>query len=122
MELDGKPLFLQLEVRTVSQRLRDAVVGDRLYVPDVLRLSIHQVTLHAHGAPSEEVRGLVLDGECDADEKLILIRLGQTPKERFKTAFHEILHAYEFESGKEIGEKTVRLVEHWVGMLIADNF
>lgn len=58
----------------------------------------------------------------DTEVRKIEVKLGQTPKERFKTWFHEVMHAYEFESKREIGEKTIRLVEHWVGLLIGDNF
>lgn len=61
-------------------------------------------------------------GLCDQESYTIFVKLGQTPKERWKTVFHEILHAYEFESGVEIGERHVRLVEHWVSLLLGDNF
>jgi len=70
----------------------------------------------------EEDLDIDLWGECDGDEKVILVKLGQSPKNRFMTVFHELLHAYEFETKIELGEKTVRIIEQWVGMLLTDNF
>lgn len=52
----------------------------------------------------------------------IYVKLGQSPRNRFKTWFHEILHAYEFETGRNLGERKVRMVEDWVAELLGDNF
>lgn len=61
-------------------------------------------------------------GLCDPSTNTIYIRLKQSREETFLTFFHECMHAYEFETGKEAGETMVRLFEGWLGMLLRDNF
>lgn len=61
-------------------------------------------------------------GLCDPSTNTIYIRLKQSKEETFLTFYHECMHAYEFETGKEVGESMVRLFEDWLRMLLVDNF
>jgi hypothetical protein len=46
-------------------------------------------------------------GLCDKTTNMIYIRTGQSPKERFQTLIHEVIHAFEFEYGFDITSRHI---------------
>lgn len=51
-------------------------------------------------------------GYCDSDMKLITISRDQDPDEMLATFLHEVLHAFEFESGLELGHPRINKLEY----------
>ena len=60
-------------------------------------------------------------GLCDDGDKMIWIRLGQTPRERWKTLTHEIAHALEAEYQIKIPHKLIYRLEEPIARLLEDN-
>lgn len=61
-------------------------------------------------------------GECDPSKREIRIKTGLTPKQRFRTLIHEILHALEFEYDLDLKHKLVYDLEMPLYRLFKDNF
>lgn len=51
-------------------------------------------------------------GLCDPFDLKIYIKMGQTPKERFKTLIHEVLHCWEYEYKLSIPHATIGALEN----------
>jgi hypothetical protein len=60
-------------------------------------------------------------GICDSGEKRIVIKKGITPKERFSTYIHEVLHAIEFEYEVEIKHEVVYALEEALIKYLLEN-
>jgi hypothetical protein len=56
-------------------------------------------------------------GYCDDDMKLIAISRDQEPEEMLATFIHETLHAFEFETGMELGHPRIRKLEWMIAHL-----
>jgi hypothetical protein len=61
-------------------------------------------------------------GMCYFEEAEIHIRLGQSPRERLATLWHEIFHAYEWEYGVKLGHKIIRKLEYAQSDFVLENF
>lgn len=61
-------------------------------------------------------------GICDPERREIMIKIGQTKEETFKTFLHELLHAIEFEYELKIKHKLVHALEDPIFKLLVENF
>lgn len=61
-------------------------------------------------------------GQCQKENKLILLRDGQGPVETFRTAIHELLHAFEFEYKFRCPHKFIFMFETAISDFIMCNF
>lgn len=61
-------------------------------------------------------------GNCDPNEQVISIRMGQCETERLKTFIHELFHAWEEEYGLEIPHKLIYRLEEPIVDFIQDNY
>jgi hypothetical protein len=61
-------------------------------------------------------------GLCDYEARTIWIKLGLTPKDRFETFWHEIIHAAEFSAGCRLNHRTVYKVEKTLAAAFVENF
>lgn len=62
-------------------------------------------------------------GECDAENKEIILKLGEGREETFKTYIHEIIHGLiEFEGDVELKHRLVYKVENFIYQFFVDNF
>lgn len=60
-------------------------------------------------------------GECCWTDKIIRIKLGQTPSDRLKTFIHEVIHAYECEFGLKMPHKLVYQMEEALFQFLMEN-
>ncbi len=60
-------------------------------------------------------------GLCDPSELIIYIKMGQTPRERFKTFAHEICHAVCFEFNIKENHAIIHKLEEPIVRLLMDN-
>lgn len=65
--------------------------------------------------------GILCAGLCDSKKKTIFLQIGQTPKERVSTFFHEMLHALEFEHGIALPHETIYRLEGPLAELFRQN-
>lgn len=65
--------------------------------------------------------GIKTLGLCDPADHIIYILQGQSPKERFKTFVHELLHALEYEYSFEMPHKSIYDLEEPLTRLWEDN-
>lgn len=61
-------------------------------------------------------------GECRPDERLILIRQGQTRAELAQTLFHELVHSAEAEYGFDLKHSHVYKLEEAIYDLLLQNW
>jgi|GEM_PF-2937288 len=61
-------------------------------------------------------------GQCDGDQKEILIDSGQSKREKAKTLIHEILHAFEYEYNIKIPHKLIYQLEEPIYRFLVDNW
>jgi hypothetical protein len=60
-------------------------------------------------------------GQCDIEDKIILIQKDLGEKETFETLIHEVLHALEFELKIKITHKAVYSLETGISGFLLDN-
>jgi hypothetical protein len=62
-------------------------------------------------------------GECHSDTREILLKLGESREETFKTLLHECCHAaIEFENNTEIAHKLIYKLEDILYQFLVENF
>lgn len=61
------------------------------------------------------------EGICDPSEKVILIRMGQTAKERLVTFVHECLHAFEEEYRIKLPHSVINKIQYPIAEFIMEN-
>lgn len=60
-------------------------------------------------------------GLCHFTDKIIYIKLGQSPEERLSTFFHEVIHAFTEEYGIHVPHKLIYKLEKPLAWLFLDN-
>ncbi len=60
-------------------------------------------------------------GNCIFKNRLILIALDQDPKDYEATFWHEVLHAWEYETGLELGHPRINKLE-WLLIDVREQF
>lgn len=60
-------------------------------------------------------------GECRFNERLILIKRGQSERQEYKTFLHELLHAICHERGIDISHKAIYGLEGAIDYLLRAN-
>ncbi len=60
-------------------------------------------------------------GECRFDERLILIKRGQSERQEIKTLTHELLHSVAFERGINISHRAIYQLEDALFYLLFHN-
>ena len=61
-------------------------------------------------------------GQCDGDEKEIMVDSSLSKREKAKTLIHEILHSFEYEYNIKIPHKLVYQLEEPIYRLLVDNW
>jgi hypothetical protein len=60
-------------------------------------------------------------GGFDPSSKLIMISLDQEPDEMFATYWHELLHAFEYETGLKLGHPRIKRLEWFIPQIMAQS-
>lgn len=82
---------------------------------------LYQVSFRKDLGPSGS-KGRMIFGICDEFDHMILIKTGLTPKQRWATFLHELLHAIEYSFKTEYPHKMINCLDTKLAAVLMDNW